>query len=267
MDGGKNLRRYGDPPYRTAVIHGGPGAAGEMAPVARELSGHIGVLEPLQTATSLEGLVQELLLVLEENAGIPATLVGWSWGAWLSFILAARHPEAVARLILVGAPPFEEKYATDIMQTRLSRLAPDDRNRLLSLMRSLETPGRGDKNSILSDFAALVTKADSYDPVPHGEENTAFRYDIYRNVWEEAYIFRRSGELLRLGEKIECPIVAIHGDYDPHPYEGVVAPISQVVGRFRFILLPKCGHYPWWERAARTRFYEALREELGMRES
>jgi hypothetical protein len=34
----KNLRIYGKAPFNVAVIHGGPGAVGEMAPVARELS-------------------------------------------------------------------------------------------------------------------------------------------------------------------------------------------------------------------------------------
>ena len=34
----KNLRTYGEAPFNIAVIHGGPGAAGEMAPVARELA-------------------------------------------------------------------------------------------------------------------------------------------------------------------------------------------------------------------------------------
>lgn len=46
-------RRYGKSPFITAVIHGGPGAAGEMAPVARELSRTGGVLEPLQTAETV----------------------------------------------------------------------------------------------------------------------------------------------------------------------------------------------------------------------
>jgi len=31
-----NLRQYGNAPFSVAVIHGGPGASGEMAPVARE---------------------------------------------------------------------------------------------------------------------------------------------------------------------------------------------------------------------------------------
>ena len=56
----KNLRIYGNKPFSVAVIHGGPGAPGEMAPVARELASVKGVLEPLQTADSLEGQVDEL---------------------------------------------------------------------------------------------------------------------------------------------------------------------------------------------------------------
>ncbi|MCL4543887.1 MAG: alpha/beta hydrolase, partial [Chloroflexi bacterium] len=34
----ENLRTYGKPPFRIAVIHGGPGVPGGMAPVAKELS-------------------------------------------------------------------------------------------------------------------------------------------------------------------------------------------------------------------------------------
>jgi hypothetical protein len=54
----KNPRTYGITPYSIAVIHGGPGAPGQMAPVARELSRDYGVLEPLQTATTLDGQVE-----------------------------------------------------------------------------------------------------------------------------------------------------------------------------------------------------------------
>src|SRR5262249_44414056 len=55
-----NPRVYGSPPYRVVVVHGGPGAAGQMAPVARRLSEEYTVLEPMQSATSVEGQVDEL---------------------------------------------------------------------------------------------------------------------------------------------------------------------------------------------------------------
>ncbi len=71
-----------------------------------------------------------------------------------------------------------------------------------------------------------------------------------------------SGQLLKLGKKIRCPVVAIHGDYDPHPYQGVKEPLWRILKKFRFILLDNCGHRPWVERAVRDRFYSILINEI-----
>ena len=54
------VRKYGKPPYSVAVVHGGPGAPGSMAPVARELAKHCGVIEHLESATTIDGQVGEL---------------------------------------------------------------------------------------------------------------------------------------------------------------------------------------------------------------
>ncbi len=258
----KNLRVYGNRPFRVAVIHGGPGAPGEMAPVARELAALTGVLEPLQTAASLEGQVGELHAVLAEHADLPVTLAGWSWGAWLSFIFAAQYPLFVSKLILIGSAPYEGKYAEDIMTTRLCRLSEEARVEVFSLLEVLENPAAKDKNTPMARFGELIAGADSYDPLPHPGELLAYQYDINQSVWREAAEMRRSGELLELGKKIRCPVVAIHGDYDPHPAEGVREPLSRVLKDFRFILLEKCGHEPWMEKQAKDRFYRIIKEEI-----
>src|SRR5437763_953732 len=101
-----NLRKYGQPPFNIAVIHGGPGAPGSVASVARELSNAYGVLEPLQTKDSLDGQVEELRQVLSDNADLPVIMIGHSWGAMLSFVVAARHPSLVKKLILVSSGVF-----------------------------------------------------------------------------------------------------------------------------------------------------------------
>ena len=44
------FRLYGKSPFDVVVVHGGPGAGGEMSPVARELASERGVLEPLQAS-------------------------------------------------------------------------------------------------------------------------------------------------------------------------------------------------------------------------
>jgi len=81
-------------------------------------------------------------------------------------------------------------------------------------------------------------------------------------VWNEASRLRQSGKLLEFGKHIQCPVVAIHGDYDPHPFEGVEKPLFRILNEFRFILLKNCGHYPWLEQNARERFFEVLKEEI-----
>jgi len=222
----------------------------------------MGVLEPLQTAATLDGQIRELKAVLEKNAALPITLIGFSWGAMLSFIFAARHPSFVRKLILIGSAPYEEKYALHITQTRLSRLSEAEREQALSLMETLNDPSVADKNTPLALLGKLLSKADSYDPLPHDDQILECRYDIYRGVWGQASELRSSGKLLKLGKRIKCPVVAIHGDYDPHPSEGVVEPLSRILKDFRLILLEKCGHRPWIERSVRDRFYHILKQEL-----
>jgi pimeloyl-ACP methyl ester carboxylesterase len=257
------LRKYGNKPFNVVVVHGGPGASGEMAPVARELCIYGGVLEPLQTAISLEEQVEELKIILINHGNIPVTLIGHSWGAWLVFILASQNTSLVKKLILVGSGPFEDKYAINIMKTRLSRLDEKDRSEAQSLMEILKDSAIEDKNAVMTRLGKLISKADSYCTLPDDGEPLECQYHIYQNVWQEADELRRSGKLLKLGEKIRSPVIAIHGDYDPHPFEGVKNPLSQIIKDFRFILLKNCGHKPWIERSAKDRFYEILKEELG----
>ncbi|MFC2005615.1 alpha/beta fold hydrolase [Chloroflexota bacterium] len=233
-----------------------------MAPVARELSSIKGILEPLQTATSVEGQVQELKVVLEKNGDFPVTLIGFSWGAMLSFIFTAQYPSLVEKLILIGSGTYEDRYAENIMATRLIRLSEVERRESLSLIEILEDPAIEDKNRLMACFSQLMFKADSYDPLPHDSEILEFQYNINKSVWEQAGELRNSGKLLELGRRIHCPVVAIHGDYDPHLSDGVKEPLSRILKDFRFILLEKCGHYPWIERSAKDRFYNILKNEV-----
>jgi pimeloyl-ACP methyl ester carboxylesterase len=258
----RNLRKFGRAPFSAAVIHGGPGAPGEMAPVARQISSVCGVLEPLQTSKTIEGQIDELKAILKTNGDLPVTLIGWSWGAWLSYLLTAHHPKMVEKLILVGSGPFEEKYASNIMKIRLNRLSKEEQTEVLSLTKILDDPSVIHKDSVLARFGKLISKADSYDPVSHKIEILECQHDIYQNIWEQASKLRKNKKLLGLGKTIHCPVLAIHGDYDPHPYEGVRQPLSRILKDFRFILLKQCGHKPWIERSVKDIFFKILRSEL-----
>ncbi|MGB8657968.1 MAG: alpha/beta hydrolase [Candidatus Zixiibacteriota bacterium] len=258
----RNPRTYGKAPFNVAVIHGGPGAAGEIAPVARELASGWGVLEPLQTNSSLEGQIDELKTVLEKNGDPPVTLIGFSWGAWLSCLVTAYDPSLVKKLILIGSGPFEEIYAARIQETRLNRLSEEERTEVESLCEILDNPVAKNKGAAFTRFGASFSKVDAYDPIIDESEVVAYDPNIFQSVWKDAAELRRSGKLLEMAKQIKCPVVAIHGDYDPHPAEGVRKPLTAVLKSFRFVLLKNCGHKPWIERQARDRFYEVLKEEL-----
>jgi pimeloyl-ACP methyl ester carboxylesterase len=258
-----NLRFYGDAPYRVAVIHGGPGAPGSVAPVARGLAASgISTMEPLQTATTMQGQIDELADTICPYG--PLILIGHSWGAWLIVLTAAAYPDLVKKLILVSPGPFEAQYAASIMPTRLSRLTESQRAQADTYMyKWKETEG-----SLTAEeweaFGALVESADTYASISNGEVDDLVSCDgaAFLGVWDEADAIRRSGELLSRASNIKCPITAIHGDYDPHPYRGVDEPLSRVLKDFNFILLPKCGHEPWKEQYAGEPFFQILRDEI-----
>jgi pimeloyl-ACP methyl ester carboxylesterase len=256
------LRTYGSPPFAVAVLHGGPGALGSMAAVARTLAAEWGVLEPLQDGLSIGAQVEELRAMLDQHADPPVMLVGSSWGAMLGLIFAAQHPALVRKLILVGSGPLDARYAAGISETRLGRLSDEERHQLDALVTTLDDPAVADKSATLAAIGALSARADGFDPIPASAEEVDVRYEVFQRVWAEAAELRAGGGFRELARRVTCPVVAIHGDYDPHPAAGVRDPLAAILPDFRFISLERCGHEPWIERHAREEFYRILRDEL-----
>jgi pimeloyl-ACP methyl ester carboxylesterase len=257
-----NVRTHGTAPFKVAVIHGGPGAAGEMRPVAGRLGLRQGVLEPLQTASSVEGQIEELDGVIQKYGDPPVLLIGHSWGAWLSVLYTACNHSSVRKVVLVSSGPFEQAYVPQITQTRLERMNDDERQRVFEIGKALEEPNEGLKDRVFAQMGAILLRIDSCQPLIPAKINVRAHYRIFQRVWTEAEGLRRNGMLLEQASQIRCPVVAIHGDYDPHPAEGVQKPLSKVIRDFRFILLEDCGHYPWIEKKAKEIFYELLQKEI-----
>ena len=259
-----NPRKYGTAPYSVAVIHGGPGAPGDAAPIAKQLSSHCGILEPLQTESTIGGQINELHSLLEQNRKLPMTLIGHSWGATLSFLFAARFPDLVRNLTLIACPPFEDSYVPAIMETRLNRLDINGRKQLYRLIEALNNSEGKDRDSALSHLGAFMDQVDSFDPLPGGEgdEPPGCQAAIFQAILSELKELRQSGALLASAKRIQCPVVIIHGDHDPHPAEGVEKPLAPFINNFRFIQLSQCGHKPWHESQARDKFFEVLIESI-----
>ena len=187
---------------------------------------------------------------------------GGPLGAMLAFIFAAHFPGQVKKLLLVGSGPFEESYAENLMDVRLSRLQPGERDKALLLITILADGNPREKDNALHQLGGLFTRTDAYNPITLDTEVIEVKYRIYEKVWAQAQDLRATGQLLKMGKSISCPVVAIHGDYDPHPAAGIKIPLEKVLTHFKFIQLEHCGHLPWIEKEAREPFFNILAEEL-----
>jgi pimeloyl-ACP methyl ester carboxylesterase len=256
-------RFYGAPPHRVLLVHGGPGGAGEMSPLARRLEPHLSLIEAMQTKRSIAALIEEQRDQIAAHAEAPVALVGHSWGAWLCLLFAARHPELVARLVLISSGVLEDRYATMLRTTQLERLTETERAEMAELEALLADPNVTDKGSLFDRYGHLFDKTENHDAEPEPKDRFDTDPAIFGSVWPEAAAMRTSGELLRQTALVKCPVLAIHGDYDPSPAEGVREPLARVLTTpFEFIVLKNCGHTPWLERRARGELCAILEREL-----
>lgn len=255
-------RKYGLAPYSICVIHGGPGAPGSLAPLASELSKHTGILEPFQTEASIKGQLKELDDIIENKSDKPVILIGHSWGAWLSLIYAGTFIGKVKKLVLIGSGALTEDYAHQVSITRIGRLKEKEKMELKELERLLRDPSAKDKDRLMEEYSVLMHKTDSFDPFPFRDDCVAYQPEILLSIWSEAAEMRRNGNLLAKVYTLTCPVVIMHGDYDPHPWQGVVNPLRDRGMNFTFILLKRCGHEPWNEKQAKGSFYKFLLKEL-----
>jgi pimeloyl-ACP methyl ester carboxylesterase len=257
------VRLYGPPPYRVVLVHGGPGGAGEMSPLARTLGGSLSLVEAMQTKHSIADLIDELREQIAVHAQGPAVLVGHSWGAWLCLLFAARHPEFVERIVLISSGVLEDRYAATLRATQLARLNDTERAEMATLEAMLADPDVTDKGALFDDYGYLFEKTENYDAEPEPKDRFETDPAIFDSVWPEAAALRTSGELLRQSALVKCPVLAIHGDYDPSPADGVREPLARVLtAPFEFIVMKNCGHTPWLERRARAELFETLTGEL-----
>ncbi|MBN2522279.1 MAG: alpha/beta hydrolase [Bacteroidales bacterium] len=256
-----NYQTYGLPPFRIVLVHGGPGSAGEMTPVANVLSNRMSILEPFQTRHTVSDQILELKRTIEKRAKVPAVLVGFSWGAWLSILLTARYPQLVKKLILIGCPPLETNYAKKINETRMNRLNKKDRSTFISLLDMLSEDQSPNSTNLFYLLEQFIRKTDSFHPVPV-EDNTQIHPELFQKIWKEAAELRASGKIRNCALSITCPVIFIHGEYDPHPVDGIAIPLTKKTMNHKMIVLKNCGHKPWIEKEAFGDFYKTLIREI-----
>jgi pimeloyl-ACP methyl ester carboxylesterase len=256
-----DVREYGAGRDVVVLLHGGPGAPGHMAPVARDLAGYR-VLEPLQRGSGAVPLtvqthIDDLRDVLCSPRGhqAPVHLVGSSWGAMLALAFAADHPAHVRSIVLVGCGTFDEATRASFKRNLDARLGAVTKNRLQILDAEIV-----DQDQRLRARVALLMTAYMHEPITSdlGLENTDARAN--EETWRDMLRLQAAGVYPAAFRRIPAPVLMIHGVDDPHPGRAIHASLLPYLPQIEYRELSRCGHYPWLERHARAEFFRDLLE-------
>ena len=257
------FRTYGTAGPTVAVLHGGPGAAGHMAPVARVLCESFQVLEPFQRGAGDDPLtvarhVEDLRELLEDRrSGTAPALIGSSWGAMLALAYAAAHPDRTGPLVLIGCGTFDSIAREQMKEIVAARMDEGLRSRFDSLAAAFPNP-----DERLAEMGRLITPLYEYDPLPPEADAEEHDGRAHHETWDDMLRLQREGIYPRAFSAVRVPVLMLHGAFDPHPGRMILESLRPYMPQIEYREWEECGHYPWRERAVRDLFFETMRTWL-----
>lgn len=260
-----SVREYGASGPWVVLLHGGPGAAGYMAPLARRLADSFRVLEPLQRPSGGEPLtvavhVADLDGLLERRCGdtlAPPALVGHSWGAMLALAYAAAHPRRVGSLVLIGCGTFDPT-ARDRLRTTVEERMDDELKRQVERLPE-EFP---EPNERLRHLGNLLLSLYSYDLVVSELDVEVCDARAYSETWQDMLRLQEAKMYPSAFTAIDVAVLMLHGTVDPHPGRLTYATLRPFLPQLEYKEWKRCGHYPWLENGVRDEFFAVLRHWL-----
>jgi len=254
------FREYGSNGPHVVVLHGGPGAPGCMAPVARRLAACCHVVEPFQRGSEDGGslTVAQHVADLREivqwlAAPAPVLLVGSSWGAMLALAYAADHPDRVAGIALVGCGTFDPASRLIYRERLEARLTAGVRARIEQLETDIADP-----NARLLAKADLLLPVYSHDLITSDTETIHADAHANEETWQDMLRLQEAGVYPAAFGRIVAPVLMLHGSVDPHPGSAIRDSLLPHLPQLVYHEWAACGHYPWLERSVHEEFGELL---------
>ncbi len=260
------VREYGIGTETVIVLHGGPAAAGDVAPLARELGERWHVLEPFQRGSSAFPLtvgthVRDLNdLIGERCGGHHPVLGGHSWGAMLALAYAAQHPTVPAGLILIGCGTFTLTARAEFERRLEARLTVRDRAYLADLR---QTEASADRR--MAAIGRLMKRVYAYEIEDAAEQADTIDAAAHEQTWADMKHRQEDGTYPAAFAAIGVPVLMIHGEQDPHPGRLIKEELRTYIPHLEYLELPKCGHSPGLERLARRSFFDNVNAWLEAR--
>lgn len=258
-----STRTYGISGPAVLVLHGGPGARGQMAPVARGLADLFRVSEPMQRNSGEKPLtvathVGDLHDLIESRfCGARPALVGSSWGAMLGLAYAAAHPGRAGPIVLIGCGTFDRRSRTRFRSSVEERISPELRQRMARARTCISDP-----DERLRALVDLLLPVYSVDPVTDDLELGDVDARANRETWADMLRLQEDGTYPSSFTSINSSVLMLHGSDDPHPGPMVRASLVPYLPQIEYHEWERCGHYPWIERTVSEDFFRVLRAWL-----
>ena len=261
------LRTYGDAGPIVIVLHGGPAAAGEAAPIARGLSDQFRTFEPFQTGSgdaplTISRHVEDLHELIQSIRSVrrPA-IVGESWGAMLALAYASVYPEAMAALVLIGCGTFDKSARARMTETIEARKT----GQLQAKFESLKDAYPNETERLLAEhkLTELIYEFDPMEESGPAEPTGPFDLRAHTETWNDMLRLQENGTYPGAFSSIRSPALMIHGEYDPHPGRIIYEGLRPYVAQLEYYELRNCGHSPWKEKQAKDEFFSLLLTWLG----
>jgi pimeloyl-ACP methyl ester carboxylesterase len=260
--GGMYVREYGDRGPMVFVLHGGPAAVGDLAPVARRLADGFRVLEPWQRGSGGEPLtvarhVEDLhSVVLERTPRVPPAIVGHSWGAMLALCYAATHPDHAGPIVLVGCGTFDPVSRATLQGVLASRIDEGLQRELDEVEAS--TPDRGERHTRQQKLMRDLSVYELAEPWPERDEWEPLDDRAHEETWHDMLRAQKDGTYPGAFTAIRSPLLMLHGAYDPHPGPMIRDSLRPLMPQLEYVEWERCGHTPWLERHVQEGFFATL---------
>jgi len=254
-----DTRQYGSTGSDVFLLHGGPGAPGYLAPVARVLANSFHVIEPMQRSSSQVPLtvaqhVSDLheLVTSQNRPGKPA-IVGHSWGAMLALAYAAQHPSEIKCLVLIGCGTFDAASRHQLEVTRKQRIDDAYSRQLQGIEKKTLPP-----NERMQAMGRLYLQLDSYRLGSVEDELLTCDARGHVETWQDMLKLQTEGVYPTSFSAIDISTLMLHGAYDPHPGHMIHDSLKPYLRFLSYKEWQACGHYPWLERKVKVTFYTTL---------
>jgi pimeloyl-ACP methyl ester carboxylesterase len=239
-------RGRGDP---VLLVHGQPGLGSDWDAVAERLADHRvlivdrpGFGRSGDETLSIEGNAEVLGDLLSERDAAPATVVGHSYGGGVAILLAARRPELVSGLVLVGSVGRAESLnvldhllATPVMGEFLSAAGLFTLGRVLPRLRNLASA---------QQLAVLEWLRASLPDDRYGRASAQRGRRVWRSfVAEQRTLVREIGAVeVSLGS-VRAPTIVISGAWDLVVPPSVSASIAAAIPGSELVSVARTGHF------------------------